>query len=79
MAKARAKQITIQIEELINKVDLSALSSNEQEEFKVWMKKSTDMQVTIETALRRGRLVKAYLNTYRKQTEYWVKIEDPEN
>ncbi|AUD01813.1 hypothetical protein [Spirosoma pollinicola] len=77
MAKAAAKRIAIQLEELIDKVDLSALPSDEQDKFKVWMAKSTSMQVTIETALRRGHVVKAYLNSYRKQTEYWVKIEDP--
>ena len=65
------------IEELISRVNISALSPNEQENFKVWLTKNIGMQLTIETALRRGHTMKAYVNTYRKQSEYWVKIEDP--
>lgn len=79
MAKRAAKQLSIPVEELISKIDRSGLSVAEQEKFTGWLVRSARMQITIETALRRGYSVKAYSNTYRKQIEYWVRIEDPQD
>ena len=77
MAKRAVKQIVI--EELIDRINLSGLSSAEEETFKIWLIKSAPLHTSIETALRRGHSVKACANTYRRQTEYWVQIEEPDN
>jgi hypothetical protein len=79
MARTPLKQIAIPIEELINKIDLSALSVGEEEGFRTWMTQSINMQTTVETALRRGYSVKACSITLRKQIEYSVQIVNPDN
>ncbi|RYF93542.1 MAG: hypothetical protein EOO00_06155 [Chitinophagaceae bacterium] len=79
MAKAPLKRIAIPIEDLIDKIDLSALAIGEKEEFRVWMTQSINMQTTVETALRRGHLVKACSIPPRKQIDYSVQIVNPDN
>lgn len=75
MAKGKDKQIA----ELFSQLDLSDLSSAQQKEFQSWLAGRPNMQTVIRTALRKGHLVKAYSNTYRLQTDYWLRIEDTDN
>ena len=63
--------------ELLGQIDQSALTLAQQDEFKGWLQSHSSMQTTIKTALRRGFGVKAQSNTYRRQTEYWLRIEEP--
>jgi hypothetical protein len=79
MAKAPFKTILVPIEELIRKIDRSALSSGEEEAFKAWLLRSINMQTTIETALRKGYTVKASLDVHSRKLEYWIQIVDPES
>lgn len=70
------KQIAIDMTEVLSQLDQSALTLAQQDEFKGWLQAHPSMQTTIQTALRRGFLVKAQSTTYRRQTEYWLRIED---
>lgn len=79
MAKTPLKQIAIPIEELIDKIDLSALGVGEEEGFRAWMTQSVNMQTTVETALRRGQLVKACSSVQGKRIDYLVQIIDSDN
>jgi len=79
MAKAPLKKIAVSIEELIGKIDRSALAVGEEEAFKTWLVRSTNMQTTVETALRKGYLVKASLDVHNKKFEYWIQIVDSES
>ena len=47
--------------ELLNKVDLSALTSSEQKDFENWLFGSFYTRLGVENALRRGLSVKAFL------------------
>ncbi len=64
------------MEEAFSRIDLSALSIDEQEGFKVWLNERSHMQSSIINAWRRGQSVKAFLHTFRKQSEYLVRIEE---
>lgn len=79
MTKAPLKRIAIPIEELIGKIDLSALAVGEEEGFRNWLTQSINMQTTVETALRKGHSVKACSTPHPKQVEYRVQIIDPDN
>ena len=71
------KRIAPDMTEVLSQIDSSALTLSQQDEFKRWLQSHSTMQTTIKSALRRGFRVKAQSNTYRRQTEYWLRIEDP--
>ncbi len=77
MAKAPVKIIAVPIEELIRKIDRSALPIGQEEAFKIWLLRSVNMQTTVETALRKGYAVKASLDVHSRKLEYWIQIVDP--
>ncbi len=79
MAKAPFKTIAVPIEELIRKIDRSALPAGQEEAFKTWLSQSINMQTTVETALRKGHSVKASPDAHSKKSEYWITIVNPEN
>ncbi len=62
-------------EEFFNRIDLSALSPDEQNEFETWLEERPNMKVSISTALRKGQLVNACLLYHRRRSEYSVRIE----
>lgn len=79
MAKAPRKTIAVPIEELIGKIDRSALPAGHEEAFKTWLLEHVNMQTTIETALRKGYTVKASLDVHSKKLEYRIQIVDSES
>lgn len=76
MARTPLKQISTPIDKLITKIDLSALVSSEQDDFRTWLTRSVNMQTTVETALRKGHLVKACSTAHGKQIDYLIQIVD---
>ena len=72
MAKAPLKTIAVPVEELIRKIDRSALPAGQEEAFKTWLLRSINMQITVETALRKGYAVKASLDVHSRKLEYWI-------
>ncbi|RZK33177.1 MAG: hypothetical protein EOO61_15750 [Hymenobacter sp.] len=79
MAKAPLKKIAVSIEDLISKIDRSALPAGDEEAFKTWLSSSINSQTTVETALRKGFSVKASQNVRSKKLEYWIQIVTPES
>lgn len=71
------KRVATDMTEVLSQLDLSALTESQQDEFKCWLDGHSTMQTTIKTALRRGFRVRAQSNTYRRQTDFWLRIEDP--
>lgn len=79
MAKAPLRKIAVPIEELIGKIDRSALPVGQEEAFRTWLLRSVNMQTTVETALRKGYSVKASPDLHSKKFDYWIQIIDPES
>ena len=71
------KRIATDMTKVLGQLDLSAITPSQHEEFKRWLADHSTMETTIKTALRHGFRVKAQSNTYRRQTEYWLRIEEP--
>ena len=63
------------IEEMIGKIDLTALAATEVENFTAWLVGQGSLQTSIERAFRHGQSVRAYSIVYRKRTDFAVRIE----
>jgi hypothetical protein len=64
------------IQEVIDRVDLSALSVDERPGFTAWLQERPNMQMSIESALRKGQGIRAFLidSPRKRGVEYSVQI-----
>lgn len=76
MARTPLKQIAVPIADLIAQLDLSALAPGEEAFFEAWLIRSVNMQITIETALRRGHQVQVSSSAHGRQADYLIQIVD---
>ena len=65
------------IEDMINQINLSDLSSNEKESFKDWLGERPHMQTNIKSTLRKGQSVSVSIGkkVYGKPVDYFIHIQ----
>lgn len=73
--KCDLPQLTSQ-KALVNKIDVSPLTTIDQQAFEDWLSKRFYLRISIENALRRGMLVKVNLASHpdSPRTDYTVQI-----